>query len=107
MAVRCELPCSYRGRYVCFWTRKRLSKMSLCSTTSAAGVATRSSICMRRLRTGFGPTGGDKMTGTTFIQRVNTVGGLAPTTGCAQATDVGKKALVPYQAEYVFYRERN
>jgi len=64
-------------------------------------------LLLRVVGTQFGPTGGDKMTGTTFIQRVNTVGGLAPTTGCAQATDVGKKALVPYQAEYVFYRERN
>ena len=31
-----------------------------------------------------GPTGGDKLTGTTFIQRLNTSGGIAPSTGCAQ-----------------------
>src|SRR5262249_34220576 len=53
----------------------------------------------------FGPTGGDRMTQTTFIHRVPTIGGLAPAAGCAQASDVGKKALVPYQALYVFYRE--
>jgi len=63
-------------------------------------------LLLRVVGTQFGPTGGDKMTQTTFIQRVNTVGGVAPAAGCAQATDVGKKVLVPYQAEYVFYRER-
>jgi hypothetical protein len=55
----------------------------------------------------YGPEGGRKLTATTFIQRVNTAGGIAPATGCAQATDVGKKALVPYTTDYVFYRERN
>jgi Protein of unknown function (DUF3455) len=51
-----------------------------------------------------GPTGGDKLTGTTFIQRLNTSGGIAPSTGCAQSTDVGKKAFVPYTADYFFYK---
>jgi Protein of unknown function (DUF3455) len=52
-----------------------------------------------------GPRGGDTLTPTTFIQRVNTSGGLAPSTGCAVAADVGKKAFVPYQADYVFFRK--
>jgi hypothetical protein len=50
-----------------------------------------------------GPTGGDTLTNTTFIQRVNTEGGLAPSTGCAQLADVGKQAFMPYRADYVFY----
>jgi hypothetical protein len=50
-----------------------------------------------------GPTGGDRLSGTTFIQRVNTAGGSAPTTGCAASADVGKKAFVPYTADYFFY----
>jgi hypothetical protein len=50
-----------------------------------------------------GPTGGDRLSGTTFIQRVNTVGGSAPSTGCAASGDVGKKAFVPYTADYIFY----
>ena len=41
-----------------------------------------------------------------FIQRVNTSGGIAPATGCAVATDVGKKVLVPYTADYFFYKDR-
>ena len=51
-----------------------------------------------------GPTGGHRLTETTYMQRVHTSGGLMPTTGCAKATDVGKKALVPYTADYVFYK---
>ena len=51
-----------------------------------------------------GPTGGHTLTATTFIQRLNTSGGVAPSTGCTLSTDVGKKALVPYTADYFFYK---
>jgi Protein of unknown function (DUF3455) len=54
-----------------------------------------------------GPTGGDKLTETTFIQRLNTGGGIAPAaTTCATTADSGKKALVPYTADYFFYKEK-
>ena len=52
-----------------------------------------------------GPTGGDNLTRTTFIQRVNTVGGVAPSTGCAATSDVGRQAFVPYTADYFFYEK--
>lgn len=52
-----------------------------------------------------GPNGGNTLVGTTFIQRLSTQGGLAPSTGCSQLTDVGHKAFIPYTAEYVFYRQ--
>ena len=51
-----------------------------------------------------GPTGGHKLTRTQFIQRINTVGGLAPKSECAGATDIGKKVFVPYTADYLFYK---
>ncbi len=51
-----------------------------------------------------GPAGGKLLTKTTFIQRLNTNGGSAPATGCAVAGDVGKQALVPYSADYFFFR---
>jgi hypothetical protein len=51
-----------------------------------------------------GPTRGPALTRTTYIQRLNTSGGVAPSTGCTQSTDVGKRALVPYTADYVFYK---
>ena len=47
---------------------------------------------------------GGTLTATTYIQRVNTAGGIAPVTGCKSAKDTGKKALVPYTTDYVFYR---
>jgi hypothetical protein len=50
-----------------------------------------------------GATGGDTLTPTTFIQRVNTRGGLAPFDGCSQLSDVGKKAFIPYTADYFFF----
>jgi len=50
-----------------------------------------------------GPTGGDKLTATTFVQRLNTDGGSAPATGCASFADIGKQAFVPYTADYFFY----
>ena len=52
-----------------------------------------------------GPTGGGKLSDTKFVQRLNTSGGLAPSTGCSSATDVGHKAFVPYTADYFFYRD--
>ena len=52
-----------------------------------------------------GPTGGRTLAVTTFVQRLNTVGGLAPATGCDIPTDVGNKAFVPYTADYFFYKK--
>jgi hypothetical protein len=54
-----------------------------------------------------GPTGGTKLTGTTFIQRLNTFGGVAPSTGCSVTADIGAKAFVPYTADYFFYKAAN
>ena len=51
-----------------------------------------------------GPTGGNLLTPVTFIQRLNTNGGSAPADGCAVSTDVGKQTLVPYTADYYFYK---
>jgi len=50
-----------------------------------------------------GPTG-DKMTSTTYIQRVNTAGGVKPTNGCEDADQVDTVHLAPYIADYVFYK---
>jgi hypothetical protein len=51
-----------------------------------------------------GRNGGDTLAKTTFIQRVNTDGGLAPSTGCSSSADVGKQAFVPYRADYFFFK---
>ena len=52
-----------------------------------------------------GPTGGTILSKTTFVQRLNTYGGAAPADGCSATTDVGNQALVPYTADYFFYRK--
>lgn len=53
-----------------------------------------------------GPTGGKALSKTTFIQRLNTNGGSAPTAGCSSSADVGNQALVPYTADYLFYKKK-
>jgi Protein of unknown function (DUF3455) len=47
-----------------------------------------------------GPTGGDTLSETTYVQRLNTVGGVAPAASCT----VGMMALMPYSADYFFYK---
>jgi hypothetical protein len=51
-----------------------------------------------------GPTGGSLLTRTTYIQRLNTSGGVAPAIGCSQPVEIGALALVPYTTDYFFYR---
>ena len=53
-----------------------------------------------------GPTGGDKMLAADYIQRVNTVGGKEPALACT-AANLNQRQLVPYEADYVFYRPGN
>ncbi len=43
---------------------------------------------------------GDRLGGTTYIQRIHTVGGVAPAGACA----AGASAEVPYTADYVFFK---
>jgi hypothetical protein len=57
-----------------------------------------------------GPTGGKILAKTTFVQRLKTSGGAAPSnpsTGCLTGTDVGHQLLVPYSADYYFYRSKD
>lgn len=61
-------------------------------------------LLLQVIGTAEGPTGGKSLTKTTFIQRLNTNGGSAPATGCSVAGDVGRQVLVPYSADYFFFR---
>ena len=53
-----------------------------------------------------GPRGGDTLSGTTFIQRINTTGGLASSAGACSAANTGATAEIPYTADYRFWKER-
>ncbi|MFN8636105.1 MAG: DUF3455 domain-containing protein [Chloroflexota bacterium] len=59
-------------------------------------------LLLKATSTTKGPDG-DRLTHTTYIQRVNTTGGLAPSSGC-DASSVGAARNVQYTADYYFYR---
>ena len=61
-------------------------------------------LLLKAVSTTAGPSGGTTLTQTTYIQRINTTGGLAPTTGC-DATHAGAFAPVRYTADYYFYKK--
>jgi hypothetical protein len=48
--------------------------------------------------------GGGLLADTTFVQRLFTVGGVAPAASSCTAANVGATAEVPYTAEYVFWK---
>jgi len=62
-------------------------------------------LLLKEVGVAAGPAGGDRLTKVTFVQRLNTAGGLAPATGCSSFGDLGRKAFVPYSADYFFYRQ--
>ena len=59
---------------------------------------------LERATTTVGEDGGDRLTGTTFIQRIATTGGLAPAAATCNALTVGTRVEVPYTADYTFWR---
>jgi len=48
---------------------------------------------------------GDRLTATSYIQRINTVGGLAPAAQDCDAGTAGEQREIPYSADYVFFKE--
>lgn len=64
-----------------------------------------SCLLLQSIGTQNGPAGGNFMTQTTFIQRLNTNGGSAPpdSDGCGTLDKVGAQRLVPYTADYYFF----
>jgi hypothetical protein len=48
---------------------------------------------------------GDRLLGTTFIQRIHTAGGLTPPATDCNAATAGKVVEVPYTADYVFWKK--
>jgi hypothetical protein len=49
---------------------------------------------------------GDRLTKTTFIQRIATTGGLAPAAGACNAATVGTQREIPYTADYTFWKAK-
>lgn len=60
-------------------------------------------LLLQAVSTAPGPDGGDRLTSITWIQRVNTAGGIAPTGSCTP----GATQSVPYTADYYFYQAQD
>jgi hypothetical protein len=59
-----------------------------------------------RLRAGSTTAGadGDRLTRTTYIQRINTAAGRPPAAGECDAGTVAEQREIPYSADYVFFK---
>jgi uncharacterized protein DUF3455 len=47
---------------------------------------------------------GDRLTATSYIQRINTVGGLAPAAPDCNEDTLAERREIPYTADYVFFK---
>ena len=83
---------------------KQIAAIPAGSDASCANAGAISCLLLQAIGSERGPTGGKTMAETTYIQRLNTNGGSAPASGCSALTDVGKQRLVPYTADYYFFR---
>ena len=50
---------------------------------------------------------GDRLTATTYIQRINTTGGLTPPTTDCNPASAGSTREIPYTADYLFWKARS
>jgi len=85
------------------WGNK-LAAISAGSDASCPNTGAIACLLLQAIGSQNGPAGGSFMTITTYIQRLNTTGGSAPATGCSVSTDVSAQTLVPYTADYYFYK---
>jgi hypothetical protein len=83
---------------------KQLKSITAGSDASCPNTGAIGCLLLQSIGSQPGPDGGKFLVKTTFIQRLNTKGGSAPADGCSTPADIGKQALVPYSADYYFYR---
>jgi uncharacterized protein DUF3455 len=84
-------------------TWKALDGSSVVGAKVEAATPDPSAIPWLLLRAASHAGGPGRMADVTFVQRLRTSGGNAPTEGCSSAT-LGAVARVPYRAVYCFYR---
>jgi len=82
------------------WEAKDGSKLTAVQLAVAPNMA--GSIPLQLVK-GNPAMGSGAMQGVTYIQRVNTQGGVAPATPCT-AANLSAKQIVKYQADYIFYK---
>jgi Protein of unknown function (DUF3455) len=82
------------------WQLKDGSSVEAARTASASGGAGNIAwLLLQGVVTSPGPDG-ERLAGTTWVQRLNTTGGVAPAGTCAPGTTTA----VPYTADYFFWR---
>jgi Protein of unknown function (DUF3455) len=82
------------------WEAKDGSSVEAARKASApAGAGNIPSLLLQAVATSGG-SDGDRLAGTTWVQRLNTSGGVAPAGTCAPGTT----AAVPYTSDYFFWR---
>ncbi len=82
------------------WEAKDGSAVEAARTASApAGTGNIPALLLQAVGTAAGPDG-DRLARTTWVQRLNTTGGVAPAGTCA----AGDTAAVPYSADYFFWK---
>ncbi len=86
------------------WTALDASKTV--GQVKARADARRSSDIPWLLLTAKSAGGPGQMAAITSVQRINTSGGVAPSTGCAAVADVGKISRQGYTADYVYFVAR-
>jgi Protein of unknown function (DUF3455) len=87
------------------WAQKQQAIPAGSDRTSCSNSGAIDCLLLQVIGSEPGPAGGKSLTKTTFIQRLNTKEGSAPADGCSTSADVGKQTLVPYSADYYFFRK--
>jgi hypothetical protein len=86
------------------WAQKKAFIHAGDDLTSCPNTGSIDCLLLETIGSDDGPTGGKLLSKTTFIQRLNTKGGSAPTDSCLSPSEIGKQILVPYSADYFFFR---
>jgi hypothetical protein len=81
------------------WQLKDGSSVEAARTATASGGAGNIAWLLLQAMTTTAGTG-DRLTSTTWVQRLNTAGGVAPSGACTP----GARIAVPYTADYLFWR---
>jgi hypothetical protein len=82
------------------WEYEDGSKVEAARKAAAPGGAGNIAALLLEAVAKSGGADGDKLARTTWVQRLNTAGGVAPAGPCAP----GDRAAVPYETDYVFWK---
>jgi hypothetical protein len=92
------------------WGNK-IGSITAGSDPSCPNTGSISCLLLQTVGSQAGTHGGTLLSVTTYVQRLNTSGGSAPSSPqsgcsecCAASTDVGNELLAPYTADYWFYK---